>query len=113
MAEEERRRKDEKLADLPARVGRKAERRLKARRSGHRSVWFGMGMFGLVGWTVAIYTVLGVALGSWIDRARPGPVSWTLTLLFIGLAAGLLNAWYWVQRESRSDGENGGKEDKE
>ena len=108
MAEREHNRKDEHLSDLPARVGRKAERRLKARRSGHRSVWFGMGMFGLVGWTVAVYTVLGIALGSWIDKARPSPVSWTLTLLFIGLVAGLLNAWYWIRKESRDDEDKNG-----
>jgi F-type H+-transporting ATPase subunit epsilon len=31
-------------------VGRKAERKLRARRAGRRGVWFGLGMFGLVGW---------------------------------------------------------------
>jgi len=102
MAEDNDRKKDKK-EDLPGEVGKKAYRRIKARRTRDRSVWFGLGMFGMVGWTVAITTVIGVALGVWIDRTWPGPYSWTLTLLFIGLIVGCLNAWYWVNRESRLD----------
>ncbi len=88
---------------LPARIGVKAARRIKARRSRKRGVWFGLGMFGLVGWTVAIYTVLGVFLGHWLDRRWPQGFSWTLSMLFIGLLAGLLNAWHWIRKESRMD----------
>ena len=88
--------------DLPGAVQKKALRRVKARRTRDRSVWFGMGMFGLVGWSVAMYTIIGIVLGSWIDRRWPGPHSWTLTLLIAGIIAGSVNAWYWVQKESRS-----------
>ncbi len=88
---------------LPGRVGKKAKRRIKARQNKDKSVWFGLGMFGMVGWTVAATTLIGVALGMWIDRTWPGPYSWTLTLLFIGLIVGCLNAWYWVSRESRPE----------
>jgi ATP synthase protein I len=106
--ERERRENDPKDSGLPARVGRKAERRIKARRSGPHSVWFGMGMFGLVGWTVAISTLLGVVLGVWIDRTWPSRYSWTLMLLLAGLMAGLMNAWYWVRKESREDEDQNG-----
>ena len=82
-------------------VGRKAERKLRARREGRRGVWFGLGMFGLVGWAVALPTVAGVALGLWLDARFPSRASWTLTLLLLGAALGSLNAWYWVKRESR------------
>ncbi len=81
---------------------KKASRRLKARRTRDRSVWFGLGMFGLVGWTVAIHTILGILLGMWIDNRWPGGYSWTLTLLIFGMATGLFNAWHWVQKESKS-----------
>lgn len=84
-------------------VGRKAERKLRARRTGGRGVWFGLGMFGLVGWAVALPTVAGVALGLWLDARVPARMSWTLTLLFIGAGLGSLNAWYWVKREGRDD----------
>jgi ATP synthase protein I len=84
-------------------VGRKAERKLRARRTGRRGVWFGLGMFGLVGWAVALPTVAGVALGLWLDARFPSRISWTLSLLLLGALLGSLNAWYWVARESRDE----------
>lgn len=92
--------------DLADTIGGKAARRLRARAQQERSVWFGLGMFGLVGWSVAVPTVLGVALGVWIDKHWPGRPSWTLTLLFLGVLLGCLNAWYWIQREGL--GKDGG-----
>jgi ATP synthase protein I len=82
-------------------VGRKEARKRKARRGKNHAMWFGLGMFGLVGWSVAIPTLIGIAVGIWIDSTRPSPYSWTLMLLFVGVAVGCLNAWYWVKRESR------------
>ncbi|MDX1433639.1 MAG: AtpZ/AtpI family protein [Gammaproteobacteria bacterium] len=82
-------------------VRRKAGRKLRARREEERTAWFWLGMFGLVGWSVAVPTVIGVALGVWIDHQWPGRVSWTLTLLFAGVMLGCVNAWYWVKQESR------------
>jgi len=83
-------------------VARKAERRQRAREEGERSIWFSLGLFGLVGWSVAIPTLLGLAAGVWLDHAlRVGRVSWTLTLLVVGAVLGCLNAWYWVKHESR------------
>ena len=94
-------RKSEKSrAELLRRVGEKEARKLKARAEKDRSVWFGLGMFGLVGWSVAIPTLIGIAVGIWIDTTWAGPYSWTLMLLFVGVAVGCLNAWYWVKRES-------------
>ena len=84
-------------------VARKAQRRLSARREQRRSIWFSLGLFGMVGWSVAIPTLLGIALGVWLDRQFAGRVSWTLTLLFVGLVIGCLNAWYWVKQETRED----------
>ncbi len=89
--------------DVTEAVGRKAERKLRARRAGRRGVWFGLGMFGLVGWAVALPTVAGVALGLWLDARFPSRMSWTITLLFVGALLGSLNAWYWVKRESRDE----------
>jgi ATP synthase protein I len=85
---------------LAARIGRKAERRQKARARKNRGLWYGLGMFGLVGWSVAVPTVLGIAAGVWLDKLWPGPPSWTLTLLFLGVVLGCLNAWHWIQREA-------------
>jgi ATP synthase protein I len=82
-------------------VGAKETRKLKAQRKATQTIWFGFGMFGLIGWSVAVPTLLGAALGLWLDKRHPGKHSWTLTLLIIGLVAGCLNAWHWVARENK------------
>lgn len=87
-------------------VDHKARRRLRARRERDRGVWFGLGMFGLVGWAVAIPTLAGIALGVWLDGRLDNEVSWTLTFLFVGVLLGCLNAWFWVRRESHHDEED-------
>jgi ATP synthase protein I len=79
-------------------VGAQAARKLKARRN-TPGVWFGLGMMGLIGWSVAIPTLLGAALGIWLDQHNPGRHAWTLALLVAGLAIGCFNAWHWVAKE--------------
>jgi ATP synthase protein I len=91
--------------DAPAfatQVGAKAARKLRARRNGAQGVWFGLGMMGLVGWSVAIPTLLGAALGLWLDARHPGTHSWTLALLVAGLVVGCANAWHWVARQDKT-----------
>ena len=83
-------------------VGAKASRKLRAQRHVNRTVWSGLGMMGLVGWSVAIPTLLGALLGVWLDRSYPGGRSWTLALLVVGLAIGCANAWYWVSKEDKA-----------
>ncbi|MDP2417594.1 MAG: AtpZ/AtpI family protein [Hydrogenophaga sp.] len=87
---------------LAEQVGARAARKLKARRSGPPGVWFGLGMMGLIGWSVAVPTLLGAALGLWLDQRDPGGRSWTLALLVAGLTLGCLNAWHWVSQEDRA-----------
>jgi ATP synthase protein I len=89
-------------ATLAQEVGRKAARKLRARRHVTRTVWSGLGMMGLIGWSVTIPSLLGAALGLWLDRRDPGGRSWTLALLVLGLAIGCWNAWYWVSREDEA-----------
>jgi ATP synthase protein I len=83
-------------------VGAKVARKLKARRNPTQGVWFGLGMMGLIGWSVAIPTLLGAALGLWLDKHHSGEHSWTLALLVAGLAIGCLNAWHWVAKEDEA-----------
>lgn len=83
-------------------VGTKASRKLKARRNTSTGVWFGLGMMGLIGWSVVVPTLLGAALGIWLDKMHPGGHSWTLALLVTGLAIGCINAWHWVDKEDRA-----------
>ncbi|MFI4981876.1 MAG: AtpZ/AtpI family protein [Nevskiales bacterium] len=88
--------------DLAGQVGAKAARKLKARRNATPGVWFGLGMIGLVGWSVVVPTLLGTALGIWLDKHHPGGRSWTLALLAAGLVIGCINAWHWVAKEDQA-----------
>ncbi len=86
-------------------VRAKAARKLKSRRNPSQGVWFGLGMMGLVGWSVVVPTLVGAVLGVWLDSRHPGHYSWTLMLLMIGLVIGCLNAWHWVSKEDKEMGE--------
>lgn len=82
-------------------VGKNAARRLKAQRNITQTIWSGLGMMGLIGWSVAVPTLLGIVLGLWMDKHYPGNHSWTLMLLAMGLALGCFNAWHWIAKENR------------
>ena len=88
-------------ATFARQVGAQAARKLKAQRKVTQGIWFGLGMMGLIGWSVAIPTLLGAALGLWVDKHYPGSHSWTLMLLVIGLTIGCVNAWHWVAKEDK------------
>jgi ATP synthase protein I len=83
-------------------VAAKAARKLRMQREGKQGVWFGLGMSGLIGWSVAVPTLLGAMLGLWLDRRHPGAHSWTLMLLVIGLVIGCANAWHWMVQQDKA-----------
>ncbi len=89
---------DEQFA---GKIGAHADRKLESKRH-PQGVWFGLGMMGLVGWTVAVPTVLGAAVGIWLDDRHPGAHPWTLALLVAGLVLGCMHAGYWVAKEDRA-----------
>lgn len=80
-------------------VESKERRKVRARSGKSHNPLTGFGMFGLIGWSVATPTLLGVLGGVLLDRRHPGGRSWTLTLLIAGLLLGCWNAWYWVRKE--------------
>ncbi|MEQ8235541.1 MAG: AtpZ/AtpI family protein [Syntrophomonadaceae bacterium] len=82
-------------------ISTKATRKIKAKSDGDDTIWFGLGMMGIIGWSIVIPTLLGVAIGSWIDRNYHSGYSWTLMMLILGLIVGSLNAWYWVMKETK------------
>lgn len=89
------------LDNLARKAGRSEAARIRARRHRPRSVLAALGLFGLVGWSVAVPAILGVALGAWIDRHHPGQYSWTLMLMISGVLLGCVNVWFWITREHR------------
>jgi len=82
-------------------VGAKAARKIKAQKN-LQGVWFGLGMTGLIGWSVVVPTLLGTAFGIWLDNRHSGTHSWTLMMLAAGLLIGCLNAWHWVSMEENA-----------
>ena len=91
----------ERGKEFPDAVGSKERRKLKAERDPEIGAWYGLGLFGVVGWAVAIPTLLGVMLGVWIDLTWPSSRSWTLMLLVGGLGLGCANAWLWLGRQRK------------
>lgn len=83
-------------------VGIKETRKLKHQRKAVKNIWFGLGMFGLIGWSVTIPTLFGIMLGLWLDKNHPGTQAWTLNLMIVGLIIGCWNAWHWVSKESKA-----------
>jgi len=88
-------------SELGERVGSREIRKVRMRKSRDRTLWHGLGAAGLIGWSIAVPTLLGVLSGLWLDRRWPGDFSWSLALLLAGVTLGCFNAWYWVNRESR------------
>ena len=80
-------------------VAEKENRKLKALREKKESALMGFGMFGMVGWSVAVPVLLGTALGIWLDKAYPQSFSWTLTCLISGLIIWCVIAWNWINTE--------------
>jgi ATP synthase protein I len=60
---------------------------------------------------VVVPTLLGAALGLWLDLHHPGTHAWTLALLVAGLAIGCWNAWQWIAKEEKAMQEEQGDRD--
>ena len=82
-------------------VGAQEKRKLKANRT-RTHVWSGLGMMGLIGWSIGAPTLLGAVLGLWLDKRHPGASFWTLALLIAGLCIGCGNAWHWIVKEQNA-----------
>lgn len=80
------------------RVESKQASTLRAR-SKRGDLWGSLAILGLVGWSVAVPTLVGVALGAWIDHRWPSRFSWTLMLLIGGLVLGCTNAWLRIRKD--------------
>jgi len=94
--------KKENRDSFSQKIKEKEELKINAIHEQKRSEWFGLGMFGMIGWSVAVPTLLGTASGIWLDHHYPQSFSWTLTCLISGLALGCVIAWNWVSKENKA-----------
>lgn len=88
---------------LPDIVNKKCKKKLDARQKRQRSLFFGLGVFGVVGWSVAIPTLIGAMIGRWLDAHSNLQISWTLTCIFLGMVVGCVIAWNWINKEGKPE----------
>ncbi|MCA9506998.1 MAG: AtpZ/AtpI family protein [Myxococcales bacterium] len=88
-------------SEFSKKIQASSKRKLRAKKHSKNVVWFGLGMMGIIGWSIAIPTLIGAFIGIWLDNKYPTKHSWTLTLLVVGLVFGCFNAWHWVKREEK------------
>lgn len=91
--------KEQPEQELLRQVQKEAKKKVRMEKGG-KEILFGFGAFGIIGWSVSLPVVLGILGGMYLDDHVPQKFSWTLTLLFVGLIIGCLNAWYWIKKNS-------------
>ncbi len=87
---------EEKLLE---KIERDSTKKIKSQEEGSE-IMFGLGLFGIVGWSIAIPTLMGIALGVFLDKKFNQSFSWTITLLFAGVILGSFNAWRWIKEKT-------------
>ena len=84
---------------LVERVGSSEARMIRRRKQNDRGYWRAMTLIGVVGWTVVVPMLIGIAIGTWIDHRWPSRFSWTLMFLVAGLGIGCVMAWTRIKHE--------------
>ncbi len=80
-------------------VKRHREARERWRRDGERSIGRNLAMIGVLGWMIIGPTLLGIFVGRWLDRRLHSGLFWTLGLFAVGLVAGCVLGWKWIERQ--------------
>jgi ATP synthase protein I len=80
------------MTDQPLRDAVRRRRELREH-AGERSLAQNLAMVGVLGWTIVLPGLFGVALGRWLDRALGTGIMFTSALVFIGLGIGCAFAW--------------------
>lgn len=79
-------------------IRRRAERMQQTRNEPKYSPLNGLGVFGVIGWSVALPTVAGAFLGMWLNRVAPQSFSWPMALILGGAVIGAMVAWSWIDK---------------
>jgi len=78
---------------------RAAQRSAQAREEPEPSLGSRLGQIGILGWTIVVPTLAGLALGHWLDRLCGTRIFFSAPLLMVGAALGLWSAWKWMHRQ--------------
>lgn len=85
--------------DLAAAARRSSERAIAGARDPEPSLASRLGQIGVLGWTIVVPLLAGLALGRMVDRALGTHALFTAPLIGLGAAAGLWLAWRWMRRQ--------------
>ena len=88
----------DKENDSAAAIRRRAQRMQESRDEPSFSPLSGLGVFGVIGWSVAIPTVGGAFLGVWLNKVAPQDFSWPIALILGGVVVGAMVAWSWIDK---------------
>jgi ATP synthase protein I len=86
---------EDRLAEAARRA---AERERQGAENPEPSLGTRLGQIGILGWTIVVPTLLGVALGRWLDQKFATGVFFSAPLIMIGAAIGFWSAWKWMHR---------------
>nr|WP_232292316.1 AtpZ/AtpI family protein [Paraburkholderia graminis] len=84
---------------LAAAAQEAARRAVRAREVPEPSLGSRLGQIGILGWAIVLPTLLGLALGRWLDRIFATRVFFSAPLLMAGAALGFWSAWKWMHRQ--------------
>lgn len=71
----------------------------KAKEEGDRTLRYGFGSFGAIGWSIVVPSLIGIFVGLWLDRRFETGMRFTLSLFVLGLFVGIINVWKWMNAE--------------
>lgn len=80
-------------------IARQARRKKENRDHPGPSPLRGIGMFGMIGWSIAVPTVGGAFFGMWLDRVAPQAFSWSIALILGGVVVGAFISVAWINKE--------------
>lgn len=75
---------------------RQAERLQYTRNQPAPSPLLGFSYFGIIGWSIALPSVLGAFLGQFLNQVAPQRFSWVVALILGGLVIGVFLAWSYI-----------------
>lgn len=61
--------------------------------------WHWASLIGVGGWLFVIPVVAGAYFGRYLDRSHASGISWTMTFIILGIAAGIFNLWKYLIRK--------------
>lgn len=84
---------------FPDEVEKSAKELMNARK-GKNTLWHYAYVLGVGGWLLVIPIVGGAYFGKYLDKkmAEGYGISWTVTFIIIGIAAGIYNVWHFLLR---------------